>query len=79
MKIFKVSGAIDTTDKETAITLVFPEPVQYVALSGFTNDHQITYRFHFENVDGKVWRAVVMRTDQQVRWIPAVEALGFQL
>src|SRR5258707_14774189 len=48
MKIFKTSGAIDTTDKETAITLVFPEPVQYVALAGFTNDHQNTYRFHFE-------------------------------
>ena len=79
MKIFEASGSVDTTDKTAVITLVFQDTVQYVALSEFLNDHQITYHFNFVNIDGKTWQAQVTRTDQQVRWIPALKVLGFQM
>jgi hypothetical protein len=42
MKILQSQGSVKTDDKTAVIILVFQEPVQYVALSEFLNDHQIT-------------------------------------
>ncbi|MBD2019284.1 hypothetical protein H6F43_03690 [Leptolyngbya sp. FACHB-36] len=78
MKVFKTSGSTDTTDEVAEIQLVFKENVDYVALAGFLNDHHITYQFHFRNVSGNVWEAVLRRTGEQTRWIPSIEVLGFQ-
>ena len=79
MKIFKISGSTDTEDAVAEIDLVFPERVDYVALAGFTNDHHITYQFRFQKLDSdNVWKAILRRTNEQVRWIPKIEVLGFQ-
>jgi hypothetical protein len=78
MKIFRIGGSTDTKNAVAEIILAFPEPVDYVALAGFTNDHHITYQFRFERIDANVWKAVLRRTGEQERWIPAIEVLGFQ-
>lgn len=78
MKIFTAEGNEDTNDKTAEINLVFPEEVDFVALAGFLNDHHICYQFRFENVNGKVWKAICVRTDEQQRWIPHVRVLGFK-
>jgi hypothetical protein len=77
MKIFQTEGTKDSTDKTVEVELLFPEPVQYVALSGFLNDQHITYKFHFESVDGRAWHAVCTRANEG-RWIPSIRVLGFQ-
>ncbi len=67
MKIFRIGGSTDTKNAVAEIILAFPEPVDYVALAGFTNDHHITYQFDLRGLmlmSGKpCYGAQVSRSD----------------
>jgi hypothetical protein len=80
VKCFVQTVRNDTTNKDSTVTLVFPQPVDFVALESLLNDghdmhicavdrvNQTTFNVHF-----------LSARNQGVRWVPVVRFLGIQL